>query len=101
MGVQAYASLGSGDVSSRADFFSLPPVTAAAKAHDRTPAQILLRWAIEKGIHVIPKSKSKDRMVENFGVFDFSLKDEEVCAIDKCHIGKRFAWRHVDPDTIE
>jgi len=99
--LQAYASLGSGDVSCRADFFAIPAVRAAAKVHDRTSAQVLLRWAVQKGIHVIPKSKSDDRMVENFGVFDFSLTPEEVKAIDACHINKRFAWKHLDPDTIE
>jgi diketogulonate reductase-like aldo/keto reductase len=98
--LQAYASIGSGDVSSRADFFAMPPVAAAAKAHDRTPAQILLRWAMEKGVHVIPKSKSVDRMVENFGVFDFKLTAAEVAAIDAEHKGHRFAWKHLDPDTV-
>jgi len=99
--LQAYASLGSGDVSSRADFFALPPVMAAAKAHERTPAQVLLRWALEKGIYVIPKSKSEDRIVENSCVFDFKLSPQEVAAIDSCHKGHRFAWKHKDPDTCE
>jgi len=99
--LQAYASLGSGDVSSRADFFALPPVMAAAKAHERTPAQVLLRWALEKGVYVIPKSKSEDRIVENSCVFDFKLSPEEVTAIDSCHKGHRFAWKHKDPDTVE
>jgi len=99
--LQAYASLGSGDVSSRADFFALPPVMAAAKAHERTPAQVLLRWALEKGIYVIPKSKSEDRIVENSCVFDFKLSPEEVAAIDSCDKGHRFAWKHKDPDTCE
>jgi len=99
--LQAYASLGSGDVTSRADFFALPPVMAAAKAHERTPAQVLLRWALEKGVYVIPKSKSEDRIVENSCVFDFKLSPEEVAAIDSCHKDHRFAWKHKDPDTCE
>jgi len=98
--LQAYASLGSGDVQSRADFFALKPVREAAKKYDKTSAQVLLRWAVEKGVTVIPKSKSTERMVENFGVFDFKLTDEEVAAIDKCHKDKRFAWRAKDPDTV-
>eukprot|EP00931_Biecheleriopsis_adriatica_P076845 TRINITY_DN50510_c0_g1_i1.p1 TRINITY_DN50510_c0_g1~~TRINITY_DN50510_c0_g1_i1.p1 ORF type:complete len:405 (-),score=58.31 TRINITY_DN50510_c0_g1_i1:75-1289(-) len=98
--LQAYASLGSGDVSSRADFFALKPVREAAKKYDKTSAQILLRWAMEKGVTVLPKSKSTDRMVENFGVFDFKLTDTEVANIDKCHKDKRFAWKGKDPDTV-
>lgn len=99
--LQAYASLGSGDVSCRADFFSIPAVRAAAKAHDKTSAQVLIRWALDKGIHVIPKSKSTERMVENYDVFNFRLSEQEIRSIDECHRGTRFAWKHLDPDTIE
>lgn len=98
--LQAYASLGSGDCSSRADFFALKPVRDAAKKYDKTSAQVLLRWAIEKGVTVLPKSKSTDRMVENFGVFDFKLTKEEVTAMDKCDKQHRFAWKGKDPDSV-
>ena len=99
--LQAYASLGSGDASQTAAFFALPPVKAAAAAHGVTPAQILLRWALEKGMHVIPKSTRAERMEENSGIFKFQLTPEEVCAIDALHQGKRFAWKGLDPDSIE
>jgi len=98
--LQAYASLGSGDCSSRADFFAIKPVRDAAKKYDKTSAQVLLRWAIEKGVTILPKSKSTERMVENFGIFDFKLTPAEVAAIDKCDKGHRFAWKGKDPDSV-
>lgn len=99
--VQAYASLGSGDKGNPQEFFNLLPVAEAAKAHRRTPAQVLLRWALEKGLHIIPKSCSIDRMVQNASIFDFSLSKAEVNAIDKCNENQRQAWKGLDPDTIE
>jgi len=57
-----------------------------AKKHNKSPAQILLRWAIDSGFVVIPKSVKNDRIEENFEVFDFSLdkKDmEQIAGLDK------------------
>jgi len=99
--LQAYASLGSGDAGQAADFFELPPVKAAAAAHKVTPAQVLLRWALEHGAHIIPKSSKAERMKQNAGVFNFKLSAAEVKAIDALHQNKRFAWKGLDPDTIE
>ncbi|CAE8643441.1 unnamed protein product [Polarella glacialis] len=98
--LQAYASLGSGDAGQAEDFFKFPPVQAAAKAHKVTPAQVLLRWALEKGCHVIPKSTRPERMAENAGVFSFKLSSKEVKAIDELNAGTRYAWKGLDPDTI-
>lgn len=99
--VQAYASLGSGDANQAVDFFALPPVRAAAEAHGVTSAQVLLRWAIEKGCHVIPKSTRRERMDENSKLFNFKLTPEEVSCIDKLHTNQRFAWKGLDPDTVD
>merc|ERR1711990_682619 len=99
--VQAYASLGSGDSGQQDNFFAMPPVQAAAIAHHKTPAQVLLRWALDKGMHVIPKSTKPERMRENSAVFDFKLSMEEIGAIDGMHLGKRYAWKGLDPDTVE
>jgi diketogulonate reductase-like aldo/keto reductase len=99
--LQAYASLGSGDAKKAADFFALPPVRAAAEAHGVTSAQVLLRWAIQKGCHVVPKSSRPERMQENAQVFHFSLTQKEIDGIDKLHSNTRFAWKGVDPETIE
>lgn len=99
--VQAYASLGSSDSGQQEDFFDLPPVRAAAEAHGKTPAQVLLRWALEKGTLVIPKSTKPHRMKENAGIFDFKLSAKQVASIDALNENKRFAWKGLDPDTVE
>lgn len=99
--VQAYASLGSGDAAQAESFFSFPPVQEAAKAHGVTAAQVLLRWALQKGCHIVPKSVKKERVAENAGLFNFKLSAGEMKAIDKLHTGTRYAWKGLDPDSIE
>lgn len=99
--LQAYASLGSGDAGMAQEFFDMPPVKAAAAAHGVTPAQVLLRWAMEKGALVIPKSTRPERMVENAKVFGFHLTAKEVQAIDAMNQNTRYAWKGLDPDSVE
>jgi len=53
-----------------------------AERHDVTPAQVVLRWHVEHGIPVIPKSSNPDRIRQNLDVFDFSLDEDEVARID-------------------
>jgi len=59
-----------------------PRVTDVADRVGRTPAQVLLRWAVQRGVPVIPKSGNRDRIVENAAIFDFSLSDEDMAALD-------------------
>lgn len=59
-----------------------PKIVELAKAHKKNPAQILLRYQIQRGLIVIPKSVTKTRIVSNFDLFDFALTDDEVKAID-------------------
>lgn len=73
-----------------------PRVTALAEKHGRTNAQILLRWAIQHGVVVIPKSTHAGRIAENAQVFDFELTSEEIMALDRVHDGFRSSW---DPTT--
>lgn len=60
-----------------------------AAAHDKTPAQVMLRWHVQNGVQVIPKSVRPARIAENFDVFDFSLDDDELAAIDALEKGVR------------
>ena len=53
-----------------------------AQRRGRTPAQVPLRWCIERGILVIPKSTDRERIAENGGLFDFGLSDEDVAELD-------------------
>jgi 2,5-diketo-D-gluconate reductase A len=68
-----------------------PVVTDVAQAVDRTPAQVVLRWHIQRGDVVFPKSTSPERMRENFGLFDFELDDaamERIAGLDRGEAGR-------------
>jgi diketogulonate reductase-like aldo/keto reductase len=75
--LEAYSPLGTGR------HLDDPVVKEIAEAHGRTPAQILLRWCLEREIPVIPKSTHRERIEENAQVFDFELSDEQVAALDE------------------
>ncbi|MEV8432649.1 aldo/keto reductase [Streptomyces sp. HUAS 31] len=66
-----------------------PVVTAIAGAHGKSPAQVLLRWGIQQGRSVIPKSTRRRRIAENIDVFDFSLTAEELKSLDALETGRR------------
>lgn len=77
-----------------------PAVRAVAETHGRTPAQVLLRWALDRGDIVFPKSLSRARLAENFDVFDFALSGDEVAALaalDKGEAGRQGP----NPDTFD
>jgi diketogulonate reductase-like aldo/keto reductase len=59
-----------------------PTITAIATRHERTPAQILLRWNIEHGMVTIPKSATDERLLENASIFDFQLTPLDMTALD-------------------
>ncbi|MFC8263944.1 aldo/keto reductase [Streptomyces sp. NPDC057291] len=66
-----------------------PAVTAIAEAHGKSPAQVLLRWGIQQGRSVIPKSTKRHRIAENIDVFDFALTADELKALDALETGRR------------
>ncbi|MGH1563210.1 aldo/keto reductase [Mumia sp. DW29H23] len=66
-----------------------PVVTEIAAAHDRTPAQVVLRWHLEQGRIVIPKSVTPSRIAENLAITDFTLTSDEVARIDGLEAGRR------------
>lgn len=78
MFIESWGPLGQG----KYDLFGQPAVADAAASHGKTPAQVVIRWHLEKGFIVFPKSVRPERMAENFDVFDFELTDAEVAAID-------------------
>ncbi|GAB3920602.1 aldo/keto reductase [Kribbella albertanoniae] len=73
---QAYSPLGTGD------HLTDPVVGRIAAELGRTPAQVLIRWGVQKGMSVIPKSTHRERIEQNFAVFDFELDDATVAALD-------------------
>ncbi|GAA2605468.1 oxidoreductase [Paractinoplanes durhamensis] len=66
-----------------------PVIGEIARAHGRTPAQVMLRWHLQQGRSAIPKSVRPQRIAENFAVFDFELTAEQLTAIDGLDTGKR------------
>lgn len=72
--------------------FALPEIAALAEKYGRTPAQIILRWDIQSGCIVIPKSVHKERIEENAGIFDFALEDEDMKRIDGMNTGYTTGW---------
>jgi 2,5-diketo-D-gluconate reductase A len=90
---EAWGPLGQG----KYDVFGLAPIAAAAAAHGVTPAQVVLRWHLQHGIVVIPKSSSRERMQANFDLFGFELTADEVAAIDALDEQRRVGG---DPDAV-
>lgn len=83
--LQSYSPLGSGSMLKDAT------IGAIAAKHDKSPAQVMIRWQIEQGIIVMPKSNSAERIRSNFDVFDFELVDEDrgkIAALDNPKHGK-------------
>jgi D-xylose reductase len=70
--------------------FDAAPVKSAAEAHKKTPAQVLLRWATQRGLAVIPKSNNPDRLLQNLDVTEFDLSAAEMEGISGLDRGLRF-----------
>ena len=66
-----------------------PVIGDIASAHGKTPAQVMLRWGLQHGRSVIPKSTKPSRITENINVFDFELSADEIAAIDGLDTGRR------------
>jgi diketogulonate reductase-like aldo/keto reductase len=66
-----------------------PVIGDIARAHSKTPAQVMLRWGLQHGRSVIPKSTKPSRIAENINVFDFELSADEMIAIDGLETGQR------------
>lgn len=81
---EAYSPLGRGS-----DLENNAVVQKIAKKYDRTPAQVILRWHIQRGVVVIPKSVHKERIEENLDIFDFKLRKRDMDALNAMKQGKR------------
>lgn len=95
--LEAWAPFGEG----RGDMFNLPELKAIADRHGKTVAQVILRWHLQRGIIVIPKSTHKARMEENFRVFDFALTDEEMAQIATLDKKQSSFFSHTDPNMVK
>ncbi|MCC9173853.1 aldo/keto reductase [Arthrobacter sp. zg-Y179] len=82
------------------NLFSDPTLSAVGEAHGKSIPQVVLRWLIQRGVVVIPKSVRPDRMAENFDVFDFELSPQEMASIADLDTGKSQFFDHRDPRAV-
>lgn len=83
------------------DFFNNPVLVSIGSKYGKTSAQTALRYLIQKNIVVIPKSIRKERMLENINVFDFTLSNEDMAAIEQLDTGNSLFFSHYDPDFVK
>ena len=83
------------------DFFNNPVLKSIGSKYGKTSAQTALRYLIQKNIVVIPKSTHKERMIENINVFDFSLSNDDMAALEKLDTENSLFFSHYDPDFVK
>lgn len=94
--IEAWGPLGQG----KYDLFGAEPVATAAAAHQVTPAQAVLRWHLQKGNIIFPKSTRRERLAENLDVFGFELTDAEMAGIDSLDPGDGSGRVSAHPDEV-
>ena len=96
--VEAYSPLGHGSLPELVEESILKKI---AKAHNKTAAQVALRFIVQKGIPIIPKSSHSERIEQNFDILDFSLTEEEIKDIEKLDRKQPVVGHSEDPNTVE
>ncbi|WP_223601243.1 aldo/keto reductase [Chryseobacterium sp. GVT01B] len=91
---QPWSPLGNGN----AELLSNPDLQAIAEKYGKTVAQVILRWHLQEGFVVIPKSVTPSRIEENFNVFDFELTEDEMNVVRSLDTGKRLFFDPKDPE---
>ena len=94
---EAWAPFGEG----RGGLFSDPVLQKIGEKYGKTTAQVMLRWHLQRSIVVIPKSTHKERMAENFDVFDFTLSEDDMRAIAALAKKQSSFFSHQDPNMVE
>lgn len=83
------------------DYFNTPALKEICEKHGKTTAQVALRFLLQSGVVLIPKSVHKNRMQENFDIFDFNLNEAEMKQLEALDGGKSLFFSHYDPQTVE
>lgn len=81
--------------------FTHPVLTAIGQKYGKSAAQVALRWNVQRGVTVIPKSVHKERMEQNINIWDFTLSDEDMAEIAKLDIGHSEIVDHSDPKFVQ
>ena len=95
--MQAWAPL----ARAKNNIFSNPVLSDIATNHNKTIGQIALRFLVQSGIAIIPKSSRKERMAENLNILDFTLTDDEMKQIELLDTGRNIIMNHRDPIAME
>lgn len=95
--LEAWAPFGEG----RKGLFENEILKKIGEKYGKTTAQVMLRWHIQRGVIVIPKSVHKERMIENYNVFDFALSDEDMKRIAQMDTATSAFFSHQDPAMVE
>jgi 2,5-diketo-D-gluconate reductase A len=95
--IQAWAPFAEG----RGEMFTNEALSAIGEKHGRSVAQVILRWQIQRGVATIPKSVRKERMEENFAVFDFELGDDDMETIATLDTNASLFFDHRDPAVVK
>ena len=94
---EAWAPFGEG----RGGLFDNEALKQIGEKYGKTTAQVMLRWNIQRGVIVLPKSTHKERMIQNLDVFDFTLTDEDMSAIAGLDTKTSAFFSHYDPNMVE
>ena len=81
--------------------FTHPVLTKIGEKYGKSAAQVALRWNVQRGVIVIPKSVHKERMEQNIDIWDFQLSDEDMAEIAKLDIGRSEIVDHSDPKFVQ
>ena len=95
--IEAWAPFGEG----RGGLFANETIAKIAAKYNKTVAQVILRWELQRGIVVIPKSVHIERMEQNFNVFDFELTDEDMQVMASLDKNQSSFFSHTDPNMVE
>ena len=95
--IEAWAPFGEG----KNNMFSNPTLVEIGKKYNKSAAQVILRWLIQRGVIIACKSTHKERMEENFNVFDFELSSEDMEAIKALDTSDSLFFNHQDPSMVE
>lgn len=94
---EAWAPFGEG----RNNMFSNPVLKEAGDKYSKSVAQVILRWLMQRNAVALAKSVHKERMAENFDIFDFTLNDEDINKISSLDNNGNLFFSHADPSIVE
>ena len=95
--VMAWAPLAEG----RNGFFTNPVLEAIGRKYGKSVAQVALRWLLQRGVIIIPKSVHRERMEQNLDIMDFELSADDMASIRELDTARSLFFDHHDPDTVK